>query len=202
MIIMVLVTLLHSLRPHTGVRVINAFGIAKIVVLLGIVGSGVFVLAGGLPTSRIPDPFANFRHPFSGSATEPYGYAIATLKIVRRRGSLALICQANTFVGWSSPAYVLGEIKRPIETINRAGPAAILFIGLLCAKFRVDLTDVSDLLANIAYLSVATVEEIENAGVTVASLFFRRVYGSGTERVLSAVLAGAAISNVMTVIET
>jgi len=82
-VIMLLVTLLHSLRPHTGVRVINAFGIAKIVVLLGIVASGVVVLAGGLPTSRIPDPYANFRQPFMGSATEPYGYAIATLKVVR-----------------------------------------------------------------------------------------------------------------------
>ena len=131
---MLLVTLLHSLRPHTGVRVINAFGIAKIVVLLGIVGSGVVVLAGGLPTSRIPDPYANFRQPFRGSATEPYGYAIATLKVVRARALTPLTSQANTFVGWSSPAYVLGEIKRPIRTIKRAGPAAILFIGLLCTS--------------------------------------------------------------------
>ena len=85
--IMVLVTLLHSLRPHTGIRVINAFGIAKIGVLLGIVASGIVVLAGGLPKSRVPDPYANFRHPFRGSATEPYGYAIAALKIVRRSRS-------------------------------------------------------------------------------------------------------------------
>ena len=35
--------------------------------------------------------------------------------------------------------------------------------------------------------------------MTVASLFFARVYGAGAGRVLSAIIAGSAISNVLTV---
>lgn len=53
--------------------------------------------------------------------------------------------------------------------------------------------------ANISYLAVAPVEEIKDAGVTVAGLFFRKVYGPSTQRIVSAFIALSALGNVMNI---
>lgn len=55
------------------------------------------------------------------------------------------------------------------------------------------------LLANISYLAVAPVQELKEAGVTIAGLFFRKVFGPSTQRVLSALVALSALGNVMSV---
>lgn len=55
------------------------------------------------------------------------------------------------------------------------------------------------LLANISYLAVAPLQEIKDSGVTVASLFFKKVYGPSTQRALSALVAISSLGNVMNV---
>lgn len=55
------------------------------------------------------------------------------------------------------------------------------------------------LLANISYLAVAPVQELKDAGVTIAGLFFKKVFGPSTQRVLSGLIALSALGNVMSV---
>ena len=47
--------------------------------------------------------------------------------------------------------------------------------------------------------SAATKNEIKHAGVTVASLFFGKVFGSQAQKALSVIVALSALGNVITV---
>jgi len=54
-------------------------------------------------------------------------------------------------------------------------------------------------LANVAYFAAATKQEIRKSGVTVASLFFGKVFGTEAQKALSAIVALSALGNVITV---
>jgi amino acid transporter len=68
--------------------------------------------------------------------------------------------------------YVLNEVKNPVRTVKIAGPLGLLICGVLY------------LLANIAYIAVATPEEVANSGLTVAAFFMHKVFGSAAQRAL------------------
>ncbi|KAF9555066.1 hypothetical protein CPC08DRAFT_753277 [Agrocybe pediades] len=77
----------------------------------------------------------------------------------------------------------LSEVKNPQQTVRLAiAVVTILYV-----------------LANIAYLSTATKEEITSGGRLVAALLFRNVYGPKAERALSVFVAMSALGNVMSV---
>ena len=78
----------------------------------------------------------------------------------------------NTVSSWSNAAYVLNEVHRPVRTLNIAGPLGLGICGILY------------ILANVAYFAAATPEEIKTSGITVAAVFFGRVFGSTGERAL------------------
>ncbi len=67
---------------------------------------------------------------------------------------------------------MLNEVKRPVRTLKIAGPLGLGICGILYV------------LANVAYFSVATPEEIGQSGVTVASYFVAKVFGRIAERIL------------------
>ena len=87
---------------------------------------------------------------------------------------------------WSNAAYVLNEVRNPIRTLKIATPLALGICGTLY------------MLANVAYFSAATPEEIANSGVTVASYFMGKVFGTSAKRALSVLVAISAFGNVMT----
>lgn len=58
----------------------NVIGVIKVVILLFIVITGWVVLGGGV--SSVPDPHANFRNAFAGSATSGNLYATALFKVL------------------------------------------------------------------------------------------------------------------------
>ncbi|KAI0330740.1 amino acid transporter [Cubamyces sp. BRFM 1775] len=152
------VTLLHGLTPRLGVWVMNGLSVFKIVILLFVVISGWVVLSGH---TRVQDPHANFRNAFAGSSNSSNDYATATFKVL------------NAYAGWSNVNYVLNNVKNPVRTLKIAGP-----LGLgICAVLY--------LLANISYFAAATKEEITNSGVTVASLFFKNVFGEKAQKALT-----------------
>lgn len=70
--------LLHSFLPKWGVRLSNALGLFKIVVLLLVVLSGFAALAGKL---RVEKP-NNFTDAFDGSTRDAYNYAAALLNVI------------------------------------------------------------------------------------------------------------------------
>ncbi|KAG2133510.1 amino acid transporter [Suillus cothurnatus] len=118
-----------------------------------------FVFSPAKPAST--DPHYNFRNAFAGSSTSSYEYATATFKVL------------NAYAGWSNVNYVMNNVRNPVRTLKIAGP-----LGLgICAVLY--------LLANVAYFSAATTAEIESSGVTVAALFFGKVFGSVAERALA-----------------
>ncbi|KAI0063740.1 high affinity methionine permease [Artomyces pyxidatus] len=163
------VTLLHGLTPRLGVYLMNILSVIKIVILVFIVITGWVVLSG---KTRIKDPHANFHDAFAGSSHSSNDYATATFKVL------------NAYAGWSNVNYVLNEVKNPVRTLKIAGP-----LGL-------GITSVLYLLANVAYFSAATKQEIVKSGVTVASLFFKNVFGTTAQKALTVFVA---LRNVITV---
>ncbi|KZT69137.1 amino acid transporter [Daedalea quercina L-15889] len=156
------VTLLHGFTPRTGIWLMNLLSVFKIVILIFIVVAGWAVLAGH---TRVTDPHANFRNAFAGSSHSSYEYATATFKVL------------NSYAGWSSINYVMNNVKNPARTLKIAAP-----LGLgICAVLY--------LLANVAYFAAATKEEIEQSGVTVASLFFKNVFGTQAQKALTVFVA-------------
>lgn len=73
--------------------------------------------------------------------------------------------------------YVLNDVKNPVRTLKIAGPLGLGICALLY------------LLANIAYFAAATKQQILNSGVTVASLFFKEVFGEKAQKALTVFVA-------------
>ncbi|KAH7908037.1 amino acid transporter [Hygrophoropsis aurantiaca] len=166
------VTVLHGLTPRTGVFIMNALSVFKIVILVFVVITGWVVLSG---STRIADPHANFRDAFAGSSTSSNDYATATFKVL------------NAYAGWSNVNYVLNNVRNPVRTLKIAGP---LGLGICAALY---------MLANIAYFAAATKAEIDASGVTVAALFFGNVFGGRAEQALAVFVALSALGNVITI---
>ncbi|KAH8112480.1 amino acid transporter [Phellopilus nigrolimitatus] len=82
-----------------------------------------------------------------------------------------------SYGGWANTNYVLNDVKNPVRTLKIAGP---LGLGICAALY---------LLANIAYFAAATKEEIMESGVTVASLFFEKVFGTEAQKALTVFVA-------------
>ncbi|OIW23525.1 high affinity methionine permease [Coniochaeta ligniaria NRRL 30616] len=171
--VIVFVTCVHTFTPKAGVWLMNVIGSIKVIILLFIVITGWVVLGGGVKS--VPDPHASFRNSFAGSASSGNLYASALFKVL------------NSYAGWSNAAYVLNEVKRPVHTLKIAGP---LGLGICSVLY---------LLANVAYFSAATPKEIAGSGITVASYFVGKVYGSTAKRVLSVFVALSALGNVLTI---
>lgn len=171
--VIVFVTCIHTFTPKLGVWIMNALGSIKVIILLFIVITGFVVLGGGV--SSVPDPHASFRNSFADSSHSSYAYATALFKVL------------NSYTGWSNAAYVLNEVRNPVRTLKIAGPLGLGTCGVLY------------LLANVAYFSVATPEEVANSGLTVASFFAKQVFGATAQKVISVFVALSALGNVLTV---
>ncbi|KAF9052140.1 amino acid transporter [Panaeolus papilionaceus] len=168
-------TFLHGVTPKFGIWLMNALSMFKVIILLFVVVSGWVVLSG---KTHIKDPHANFRNAFAGSSHSGNDYATATFKVL------------FAYTGWSNVNYVMNEVKNPIRTLKIAGPLGLC----ICAALY--------LLANIAYFAAATKDEIRHSGVTVAALFFGKVFGNTAQKALSAIVALSALGNVITITYT
>ncbi|KAL9615997.1 MAG: hypothetical protein Q9160_009084 [Pyrenula sp. 1 TL-2023] len=169
---------LHSVLPKWGIRLFNVLGIFKVVILLFIVFTGFAALAGH---RKVPNPH-NFDNAFRLERTENYGgggvydYATALLRII------------YSYKGWENANYVLGEVKNPRKTLLVAAPVAI------------GGTTILYVLANVAYFSAISKEDLATSEVIVAGVFFRNVFGnSAGARALPAFVALSNLGNVLAV---
>ncbi|KAJ6504667.1 amino acid/polyamine transporter I [Mycena vitilis] len=170
--VILFVTLLHGLTPKLGILVMNALSLFKVLVLVVIVVTGWVILSG---KTHIQDPHLNFRDAFAGSSHSSNDYATATFKVL------------FAYSGWSNVNYVMNDVKNPVRTLKIAGP-----LGLgICASLYI--------LANVAYFAAASKADIVKSSVTVASLFFKNVFGVKAERALSVLVALSALGNTITV---
>ncbi len=172
------VVLLHSIFPKWGLRLTNALGIFKVLVLLVIVFSGFAALAGH---RLVPDPH-NFDNIWAVEKGDGYGgggaYAFAT----------ALLQVVYSYKGWENGNYVLGELKNPKRTLSIAAPIAVVGVTILYV------------LANVAYFAAIPKADLAKSEVIVAGLFFRNVFGeSVAARSLPAFVAASNIGNVLAV---
>lgn len=160
----------HARHPRLGLRLVDALGALKILILVVVVVAGI---AGGLMgvgsdeegRHRIdvamdgdaPSSTAqrNFGSIWEGTSMQPYDYATALLKV--------LYC----FRGYSTANQVLGEVRDPVRTLQIAAPIAL------------GLVSVAYLAVNVAFFLVVDKDEFRDAGVVVAGVFFRKVFGDG-----------------------
>ncbi|KAF9552203.1 amino acid transporter [Agrocybe pediades] len=186
--------LIHGTALKWGLRLQNFLGIFKVLVLLFIVVTGWVALGGHLRdfetdangVGLVPgkddvgfrtgprDSRENFRNAFEGTKGSASGVCLCLHNVIW------------SYIGFSNVNYALSEVKNPQRTVRIAGPLSIAVVTVLYV------------LANIAYFSAATKEEITSGGRFVAALF-RNVYGPMAERALNVFVAMSALGNVTSV---
>ncbi|EPS98295.1 hypothetical protein FOMPIDRAFT_1051688 [Fomitopsis schrenkii] len=189
--VIVFVTLLHGFTPRLGVYLMNALSVFKIVILLFIVIAGKLGRPLGPhihrgPARQFPERLRRkldeqlrraSPSPFRMSRARPFTrrsqYATATFKVL------------YAYSGWSSVNYVMNNVRDPVRTLKIAAPLGLTICAVLY------------LLANVAYFAAATQEEIAASGVTVASLFFAKVFGPTAQKALTVFVALSALGYVM-----
>jgi amino acid transporter len=94
-----------------------------------------------------------------------------------------------SYQGYENAFNLVNEVKNPIKTLKWSAPASLITTGILY------------MLANIAYLSAASRQDIIDSEVNVASLFFERVFGSGgASRALNFLICVSAFGNLLVVL--
>lgn len=124
------------------------------------------------------DPTANFRNAFSGSSkASPYGATNALVKVM------------FSYAGYENAFNVVNEVKNPVKTLRWSAPVSLTITAVLY------------ILANVAYFSAATTDEILKSENTAASVFFENVFGSGgASRALNCLICLSAFGNLLAVL--
>ncbi|KAF4936127.1 High-affinity methionine permease [Colletotrichum fructicola] len=153
----------------------NGVGIVKICTLLFVIITGFVVLGGH---TEVQDPTANFKDAWSGSSSATaYGMTTALYRIIFSYG------------GYNNAFNVANEVKNPVRSLKIYATAALTTVYVLY------------MFANVAFFAAVPREDLENSGLTVASLFFTAVFGnSGAVRGLNFLIALASFGNMIAVI--
>ncbi|KAF5527199.1 High-affinity methionine permease [Colletotrichum aenigma] len=153
----------------------NGVGIVKICTLLFVIITG-FVVRGG--HTKVQDPTANFKDAWSGSSSATaYGMTTALYRIIFSYG------------GYNNAFNVANEVKNPVRSLKIYATTALTTVYVLY------------MFANVAFFAAVPREDLENSGLTVASLFFTAVFGnSGAVRGLNFLIALASFGNMIAVI--
>ncbi|TLD23997.1 hypothetical protein PspLS_06462 [Pyricularia sp. CBS 133598] len=165
------VIVLLTLSNRVSYWVINAMGVVKIATLAFISVAGLAVLGGRVPT--IPDPLANFRNPFSGTATA-YGLTNALVKVI------------FSYAGSGNGINVQGELKKSGKSLRNMEFLALGATGILFV------------LTNLAFFTAIPKHELESSTEIAASMFFRRAFGdSGWVRGLNVLIALCTLGSIV-----
>ena len=99
-----------------------------------------------------------------------------------------------SYSGWQNVNYVLNDVKNPVRTLKIAGPlglgitsalyilANISYFACVCLGYPVTVPNVSN-------YSASSKKDILKSGTTVASLFFKNVFGSHAQKALTGFVA-------------
>ena len=167
------ITVIHSCFYKTGILVQNALGWIKVVLIVVMMLTGLFValLRRSTPASGLA-----LEHLWDDTDWSWNNISTALFKIF------------YSYAGLNNLNNVLNEVKNPVRTLKTIGPLALL---TACIMY---------VLANIAYLMVVPLEEVKKSRELIAALFFERVFGAGLGNVfLPLAIALSAVGNVMVV---
>ncbi|KAG6846584.1 hypothetical protein H0H93_012995, partial [Arthromyces matolae] len=169
--------LAHGTMHKFGLRLQNALGFSKLLILCAISISGIFCLIG-VPGFAVREGYekpTNFEWSkmWEGSGTGANGFVTALYSVIW------------SFIGYSNANYALSEVKDPIRTIKRAAPLAMLFVTLVY------------MFVNVAYFAAVSKNDILGSRRIVAALFFRNLYGPTTEKALSVFVALSVLGNLL-----
>ncbi|KAJ5153656.1 Amino acid/polyamine transporter I [Penicillium coprophilum] len=167
--------LVLAFHTRWSLRLANAIGLVKLVTLIFIGITGLVVLGGH---TSVKDPKANFRNAFEGTgAATAYGATNALTKVW------------FSFAGYENAFNVVNEVRNPTKTLKWSAPLSL------------GLTAVLYMLANIAYFSAATKEEILESKVVAAGVFFEKVFGNGrATSALNFLICVSAFGNLLAVL--
>jgi L-type amino acid transporter 9 len=92
--------------------------------------------------------------------------------------------------------YVLNDVKNPVRTLKIAGPlglgitSALYILANISYFAYVELAHYpSDCSPNVSNCSASSKKDILKSGTTVASLFFKNVFGSHAQKALTVSVA-------------
>lgn len=167
--------IMHSVFLKWGLRLQNALGTFKIIILLLIAFSGFGALAGHVKLPEDEKPH-NFRNAFEGTSSNANAFVTGLYNVIW------------SFIGYSNVNYALSEVRNPVRTLKIAGPLAIGSVTIVY------------MLVNVAYFAAVPKADILTSGRTVAALYFRNMFGTQAEKALSVFVALSALGNVMSVL--
>ncbi|OQE91416.1 hypothetical protein PENNAL_c0009G02542 [Penicillium nalgiovense] len=167
--------LVLAFHTRWSLRLANAIGLVKLLTLIFIAMTGLVVLGGH---TSVKDPKANFRNAFEGTgAATAYGATNALTKVW------------FSFAGYENAFNVVNEVRNPVKTLKWSAPLSL------------GLTAVLYVLANIAYFSAASKEEILDSKVVAAGVFFEKVFGTGSAAsALNFLICMSAFGNLLAVL--
>ncbi|KAL0573026.1 hypothetical protein V5O48_008937 [Marasmius crinis-equi] len=171
------ILLVHGIWIPLGVRLQNALGLFKFIILSAIAISGLLSLAGfpGLAVRKEYDQPNNFRWDnfWEGGRKDANSFVSGLYNVIW------------SFTGYSGANYALSEIRNPVKTIKRAAPLAVFSATVVY------------MLINVGYFAVVSKADILGSKRIVAALFFRNLFGETTERALSAFIALSTLGNLL-----
>ncbi|KAK4195025.1 putative low-affinity methionine permease [Triangularia verruculosa] len=177
--LMTAITVVHGCFLRTGIFLQNLLGWIKIgLVVFMTLASAVVVVAGYRPTPSS-----------SGTRTLPswdgiWEGSVWNWGII----STALFKVFYSYSGLQNVNNVLNEVRDPVKTLRSAATTALFTACLLY------------FLVNVAYFLIVPLDEIKRSGELIAALFFHRLLGETTGRILLPVaVAISAAGNVMVV---
>lgn len=153
----------------------NAIAILKVAILLLIVVAGFIALGGAnLGNGSIHTGNFNTGTSFAAPRTDIASYV----------GSL--MYALYPYSGFLQPFYVLGEVRNPNGTFDRATISTMVFVTIIY------------ILVNIAFFSVVSSTEILSTGLDIAPRFFQLVFGTDkAERAMAAIIAFSIFGNII-----
>ncbi|KAI5802656.1 amino acid permease-domain-containing protein, partial [Pyronema domesticum] len=187
LVMLTCVCAVHMFSRKMGIAINNFLAIYKISMVLFIIVTG-FAAMGG----------ARARPGNSGPEhkDQPYGLVNISYKEWAKTEERSLNEYASAilgvlwaYTGWENANYVLSEVKRPPGRESRVFKvAAFGSIGVLTALYA---------LANLAYFTVLSNEELMQEGEIVAATFFVKVFGKSwfSERALKVLIALSIMGN-------
>lgn len=183
--LLTVITVVHGCFLKTGIFVQNVLGWAKVVLIVFMFLTGLFVVtfrvgsdaSSTVSTTTTTGPNTpDWDRLWEGSDWNWGILCTATFKV------------SYAYAGLNNMNYVLNEVKDPVRTLKSVTPTALLSACLMY------------LLMNVAYFAVVPAKEIRQSGELIAALFCERVFGSGFGRtILPLAIAVSAAGNVMVV---
>ncbi|KAG6910754.1 hypothetical protein DXG01_008286 [Tephrocybe rancida] len=142
--------LAHGTTHKSGLRLQNALGFSKLLILCAIALSGLLCLAR-VPGFAVRDGYEvprNFEWKtfWEGSGTGVNAFVTGLYSVIW------------SFIGYSNANYALSEVRDPIRTIKRAAPLAMFFVAMVY------------MFVNIAYFAAVSKDDILGSRRIVALL--------------------------------